>query len=79
MKTLSLADLLEEIEAAAALEGSQEALAKRLGVTSGYLSHILSGRRGPSKWLAIQLGFEEVISYRRVQPRRRRASSPESP
>lgn len=59
-------------EAVACLQKAAEAetmrgLAKRLGISSGYLCHILKGRKKPEHVLK-RFGFERIVFYRRKQP-----------
>ena len=44
---------------------SQRALADELGVTEGYISHVLEGRRAVGPKLLTALGLERVVTYRR--------------
>lgn len=43
-------------------------LARRLDIDSGYLCHVLKGRKDPEHVLR-RFGFERVISYRRISRR----------
>ena len=44
---------------------SQRDLADELGVTEGYISHVLQGRRKFGPKLLLALGIERVVTYRR--------------
>ena len=46
-------------------ETSQRELADELGVTEGYISHVLQGRRTFGPKLLTALGLERVVTYRR--------------
>jgi hypothetical protein len=48
-------------------ERGQAALERQVGVSKGYLSHVLAGLRPVSPKLAGKLGFETVVIYRRPQ------------
>jgi len=57
-------ELLELLREMASSEGSQRALATRLGVSCQYLNDVLSGRRCIGKSLLDALGYEAVVDYR---------------
>ena len=44
---------------------TQNAVANRLGVNQGYLSRVLAGKRGLSKVLLRQMGFDPTPHYRK--------------
>ncbi len=66
---LDLTYVLDLMEREIRAEGSQEAFAKRVGVTTGYLSHIRVGRRNPGTPLLKALGLRAVTMYE-AAPRR---------
>lgn len=55
--------LLAYLERQIALSDSQDAYAKRLGISPQYLSNIVNGVRQPGKKLLSALGLEKVIAY----------------
>jgi transcriptional regulator with XRE-family HTH domain len=48
-----------------ALGITQEAIAKRAGVTRTYINHFLNGRRSPERLYAVVAGLMAEAAYRR--------------
>lgn len=47
--------------------GTQQAAAKKWGVSKQFLNDVLKGRRGPGEKLLAALGLREVVTYRRTR------------
>lgn len=47
--------------------GSQSAWAAAHGITGAYLTDILRGRRAPAAKLLKAMGYERIVSYRKVR------------
>lgn len=60
------------------LRFSQNALARRIGITNGHLSRVLSGEKEPGEKVAGWLGYNVVTRYQH-QPRPRRVQIGEFP
>jgi transcriptional regulator with XRE-family HTH domain len=61
------AALVERIRVEVASAGSQEAAAKRLGVSAQYLCDVLKGRREPGKKLLDAIGYRRVVVYEQIR------------
>ena len=61
------AALMERIRVQVAIEGSQQAAAKRFGISGAYLSDVLNGRREPGKKLLNALGYRRVVVYEQIK------------
>lgn len=55
--------LIKKLREMVAAEGSQAALATKLGVSRSYLSEIFKGTRTPGKKVLAQLGLESRTVY----------------
>jgi len=64
--------LIKKLNRMAEEEGSQAALAKKLGISPSYLSDVLNGLRSPGVSLLDPLGLEAITEYR---PKAREAES----
>lgn len=60
-------DLRAELHRLAGIEGTQDGLAKRLGIGAAYLSDVMRGKKaaGPSIYRA--LGLERVVTYIKIR------------
>jgi transcriptional regulator with XRE-family HTH domain len=56
--------LIKKLKRMAEGEGSQAALAKKLGISPSYLSDVLHGLRSPGASLLDPLGLEAFTEYR---------------
>ena len=61
------AALTERIRVEIAHAGSQDAAAKRLGISPQYLCDVLRGRREPGKKLLDALGYRRLVVYEQVR------------
>jgi transcriptional regulator with XRE-family HTH domain len=61
------AKLLTILASRALKAGSQARLAAELGISTGYLNDVMTGRKEPGKGILEPLGLERVVSYRRVK------------
>lgn len=64
MADLTQKEMVGEILARAKREGSQAALAKKLGISAAYLSDVCLYRRSPQR-IAERLGFEMKMIFRK--------------
>ena len=48
------------------VDGTQQAFARRIGISEQYLSDILKGRREPGAKVLKYFGLERVVGYRRT-------------
>jgi len=55
--------VIKKLEQMVAEEGTQVAVAEKIGVTPAYISDVLSGRREPGKTICDALGFERIVAY----------------
>jgi DNA-binding transcriptional regulator YdaS (Cro superfamily) len=60
-------DVKEALRKECAGHGAQAALARRCGVTRAYVHDMLSGRREVSDAVLKELGFERLVTYRRLR------------
>jgi len=60
-------EMLELINGAVEIYGSQKALADRMGITPAYLSDIINGKRGVSQKVAEFFQRQRVNVYRDAQ------------
>lgn len=61
---ISLSDVGQLVFEHAERAGSLEALAREWRVSRGYLSSLLSGKRGPGRKVLSKLGLERVVEFR---------------
>lgn len=66
MTTITHDEILQEIRDLVAREGSQVVVATDLEMTPQYLNDILHGRKLVSDTVARQLGYERIVSYKKV-------------
>ena len=59
--------LLERLRIAIAQAGSQDAAAKRLGVSGAYLCDVMKRRREPGPKLLDALGYRRVVVYEQIK------------
>lgn len=59
-------EVREQLHAAIAEVGGQQAFAKRHGFSSAYISDVVRNRRDLSDRLLAALGIERVVMYRKV-------------
>ena len=55
------------IKAECVKAGSQSNLAKRCGISAGYMSQIVNGEREPAEILCYLIGIERVVTYRKIR------------
>lgn len=58
-------ELLADLRRFVAAMGSQQAAARRLGVSGAYLSDVLNERREPAAKLLKALGYRRAVLYER--------------
>jgi DNA-binding transcriptional regulator YdaS (Cro superfamily) len=58
-------EVIERLRTACANAGGQKQFAKLHGFTPGYVSDVLSGKRGPADRILATLGLERVVVYRK--------------
>lgn len=51
-----------------AMDDSQKSLAKKMGISAGYLSDVLNGRRDISDSFARFFGFRKKITFEKEKP-----------
>ena len=59
-------DLLNILSEKVVRTGTQRAVADELGISAVYLGDVLRGRRKVGKKLALRLGFERVVAFKRM-------------
>lgn len=69
-KDLDEFDVVSALLAAVREAGSQSEWARTHGVSVQYVNDVLRGRRGPGDSILNALGFERVVSYRRMGGRK---------
>jgi predicted transcriptional regulator len=62
-KTITESDLYDLIQCMIYEQGSQAAVAKKLGISTAYLNDYLSGRRAAGAKILAALELRRVISY----------------
>ncbi len=58
-------DVRAELRRACDEQGSQNAFAKKAGISSQYVADFLKSRRGPGATLLRALGLKKVVTYER--------------
>lgn len=66
MKHIDESRVLNMIQIAVQVEGSQKAFAEKVGVSQQYLVDVLKGRRSVGAKLLEWFGLERVVTYRRL-------------
>lgn len=61
----TIADVMEALRHVATQQ-SQAKLAREIGVSGAYLSEVLSGRKPVGEKIALYLGFEREVKYRKI-------------
>lgn len=59
--------ILARLRGCVKVEGSQKAVAKKLGVSQQYLTDVLKGRRDISDTVARKMGYEKVAVFFRTE------------
>jgi hypothetical protein len=62
---MTLEEFRADLRAACAEAGSQLAWSRQTGVSTPYISDVLSGRREPGQKLLDALDMDKVVDYRR--------------
>ena len=65
-KFLTKHDLLDMLTRKVEQKGTQRAVAEELGISAVYLGDVLRGRRKVGRNLALRLGFERVVAFKRM-------------
>lgn len=56
-------DVIERLQAAIHVAGSQKAFAQQHSISTQYISDVLHGRREPGQKILDALGVERIVSY----------------
>lgn len=59
----------QQLTAHALIDGSQSALAKKIGCSRAFLNDIILGKREPSGKVLTYLGLQRRVSYERLSER----------